>query len=87
MDSGAPGKRGYCEVTRKGVTQRLASKSMVTLNRGDRVKVFMGGGGGYGDAAQRDAALAAADIEDGMVAAGTVGDGTVGDGMAGTAAR
>ena len=40
---------------------------MVTLNRGDRVKVYMGGGGGYGDAAERPRSLREADIEDGMV--------------------
>ncbi|GAB7549194.1 hydantoinase B/oxoprolinase family protein [Cupriavidus sp. 8B] len=65
---GNEGRRGYCELTRNGVTERLASKSMVTLNRGDRVKVYMGGGGGYGDEAERDPALIKADIDDGMVA-------------------
>ncbi|VVD61034.1 methylhydantoinase [Pandoraea eparura] len=64
---GGAGERGYCELTRNGVTERIASKSMVTLNRGDRVKVYMGGGGGYGDAAERPRALREADIEDGMV--------------------
>ena len=64
---GEAGERGYCELTRNGVTERIASKSMVTLNRGDRVKVYMGGGGGYGDAAERPRSLREADIEDGMV--------------------
>lgn len=66
---GEEGQRGYCELTRNGVTERLASKSMVTLNRGDRVKVFMGGGGGYGDPAERDPALIEADIANGMASA------------------
>jgi N-methylhydantoinase B len=65
---GQDGKRGYCEVTRGGVTERLPSKSMVTMNRGDRVKVFMGGGGGYGEAGERATALLQADLSDGMVA-------------------
>lgn len=66
---GEEGQRGYCELKRNGVTERLASKSMVTLNRGDRVKVFMGGGGGYGDPAERDPALIEADIANGMASA------------------
>ncbi|WP_423200457.1 hydantoinase B/oxoprolinase family protein [Cupriavidus sp. H19C3] len=66
---GEEGQRGYCELTRHGVTERLASKSMVTLNRGDRVKVFMGGGGGYGNPAERDAALIEADRANGMALA------------------
>jgi N-methylhydantoinase B len=65
---GQDGKRGYCEVTRGGVTEQLPSKSMVTMNRGDRVKVFMGGGGGYGEAGERATALLQADLSDGMVA-------------------
>lgn len=63
---GEDGKRGYCEVTRDGIREKLASKSIVTLNRGDRVKVFMGGGGGYGDPAERDPRLCQADILNGM---------------------
>jgi N-methylhydantoinase B len=66
---GQPGKLGYCELTRNGVVERLPSKAMVTLNRGDRIKVYMGGGGGYGDAAEREGALLQADIDDGMVSA------------------
>ena len=64
---GEEGKRGYCEVTRNGVTERIASKSMLTLMKGDRVKVFMGGGGGYGDAHERHPSLVEADGRDGMV--------------------
>ncbi|CAG9267672.1 N-methylhydantoinase B [Paraburkholderia unamae] len=65
---GESGQCGYCELTRNGVTERLPSKSMVTLNCGDRIKVYMGGGGGYGNVAERLPALHEADIRDGMVA-------------------
>jgi N-methylhydantoinase B len=64
---GKDGKPGHCEVTRNGVTERLPSKSMVTLNRGDRVKVYMGGGGGYGDPREREPSLIEADICNGLV--------------------
>jgi len=69
---GEEGKRGYCEITRNGVTERLASKSIVTLSKGDRVKVFMGGGGGYGDARERSPELVEADICDQMVVNGGI---------------
>jgi N-methylhydantoinase B len=49
------------------VTQRLPSKSKITLNRGDKVKIFMGGGGGYGDPRERHLSLKKADIRNGLV--------------------
>lgn len=65
---GQEGGRGYCEVTRAGRTEWIASKSLVALQSGDRVKVFMGGGGGYGEPRDRPADLIEADLRDSLVA-------------------
>lgn len=57
-------------LTRHGATpQDVASKQIMTLNRGDRLVVRTAGGGGHGDPRQRDPALVLADAENGKISA------------------
>ena len=46
----------------------LKSKDSMELRRGDVVTMVLGGGGGFGDPAARDARLVMRDAEDGYVA-------------------
>ncbi|HYF07201.1 MAG TPA: hydantoinase B/oxoprolinase family protein [Acetobacteraceae bacterium] len=64
---GGPGSTGFCEVMRGGQPMALKSKDQVELRKGDVVTLALGGGGGYGDPAERPAAAIARDIEDGIV--------------------
>lgn len=68
---GQDGRCGYGEIERDGRTERIPSKSIHTLRRGDRVTVFMGGGGGYGPPDERDPIHLLADLDDGLASAGT----------------
>ena len=63
---GDQGSCGYCEVTRAGSVERIPSKSLIRLNAGDTVKMYMGGGGGYGKPAERLPARIEADRLDGL---------------------
>ena len=63
---GDQGSCGYCEVTRAGAVERIPSKSLIRLNAGDTVKMYMGGGGGYGKPAERLPARIEADRLDGL---------------------
>jgi N-methylhydantoinase B len=65
---GQPGDTGFCEIRRGGQTIRLRSKDEVPLQRGDVVTLAVGGGGGYGDPAERAAERRAEDLMDGYVA-------------------
>jgi N-methylhydantoinase B len=67
---GGPGATGSCEVLRGGQRMPLRSKDSVELRKGDVVTLSLGGGGGYGDPAQRPAAAIARDREDGLVTRG-----------------
>jgi N-methylhydantoinase B len=64
---GTPGALGGCEVLRGGRRIALRSKDQVELRRGDVVTMVLGGGGGFGDPAERSPALAERDLEDGLV--------------------
>lgn len=67
---GADGARNVFSYTQDGVTRRppLVSKMVgIALERGDRVRLETPGGGGYGDAALRDAAALARDEQAGYV--------------------
>jgi N-methylhydantoinase B len=47
--------------------RRLLKASRVTLRRGDVIRTMTGGGGGFGDVAERDPELVRADVRDGHV--------------------
>jgi N-methylhydantoinase B len=64
---GRPGATGWCEVMRGGQRIKLRSKDQFELRKGDVVTLALGGGGGYGDPAERDADALARDVEDGLV--------------------
>jgi N-methylhydantoinase B len=64
---GGPGQSGQCEVQRGEQTISVRSKDDLMLMKGDVVTIRTGGGGGYGDAAERDPALIARDRADGFV--------------------
>jgi len=63
---GEPGATGYCEVRRGDQVIPVESKSETPLLRGDIVTLAVGGGGGYGDPAQREPAKREADRADGV---------------------
>jgi N-methylhydantoinase B len=63
---GGPGARGHMEIDRKGEIIRLASKTGVLLQCGDVLRIVGGGGGGYGDPAERAADASAADARMGV---------------------
>ena len=54
---GGPGATAETFVARGGQRIRLRSKQQFPLSRGDRLVVRTGGGGGYGPAGEREAAL------------------------------
>jgi N-methylhydantoinase B len=56
-------------LTRDGSTERLASKEVRTLLRGDVVSLRLNGAGGWGDPALRDPQAIAEDVADGYVSA------------------
>ncbi len=67
LAGGEPGKAGSCTITRGDESWSIPSKSLQRLRKGDRVKVFLGGGGGYGEPAQRDPEARERDRRDGLV--------------------
>jgi N-methylhydantoinase B len=58
---GSPGAPGHMEVERNGETIPLASKTGVVLRQGDVLRIVGGGGGGYGNPAERAPDARAAD--------------------------
>ncbi|KQX42526.1 hypothetical protein ASD04_00715 [Devosia sp. Root436] len=65
---GAPGTIGSVKVISKGKTLQLpANGGSASLNRGDRLRVETGGGGGIGDPATRDPDLVARDLSLGRI--------------------
>ena len=69
MDGGGLGSCNYVEVE-DAATQRvtrLHHHPNWPVNKGDRVRVISGGGGGWGDPRDRGAADIAADIKDGLL--------------------
>jgi N-methylhydantoinase B len=68
LQGGEPGLRGYCRVLRaNGTIEDLRSKAAVDLAKGDKVEMFVGGGGGFGRIAERPDALIERDLADGLV--------------------
>ncbi len=62
---GGEGKSGYFELTRDGKTQRLRSKGVDDLKKGDLVRIVTPGGGGYGPPTGRKLEAIANDLYDG----------------------
>jgi N-methylhydantoinase B len=67
---GEPGATGYLQVTRGGETIDLKSKTAFDLVKGDIVTLAVGGGGGYGPAAERVQERIEDDVEDGFISVG-----------------
>lgn len=66
-DEGAGGRATF--VPTDGEERSLHSKDGLTATRGDSLRLYTAGGGGYGDAADRDPAAVEADVENGLVSA------------------
>jgi N-methylhydantoinase B len=65
---GQPGARGRFMVERaSGAEEPLPCVAGTTLNRGDVLRIEVGGGGGYGDPLERDPRLIEQDIHQGRV--------------------
>jgi N-methylhydantoinase B len=64
---GATGAPYRVTLTRGGTTRSVKGKETVGLETGDVVAIETCGGGGYGDPADRPAALTAADRREGYV--------------------
>lgn len=54
-------------LVRDGLSTVVPSKCALTLRKGDRLQVTIGGGGGYGDASKRDPALINRDLLEGRI--------------------
>ena len=68
LAGGEPGRCGYCRVLRAdGTVEELRSKAAVDLAKGDRVEMFVGGGGGFGRVSERPDALIERDLADGLM--------------------
>jgi N-methylhydantoinase B len=67
---GNPGTVGSCRVERNGSAITVRSKDKIALQRGDVVRLAVGGGAGYGSAVNRAPHLVAQDEAEGYVSAG-----------------
>ena len=63
---GGPGRHAENLINRDGETIRVGSKAGIELKKGDLLIMRTGGGGGYGDAVERDARMNARDLEEGL---------------------
>lgn len=63
---GGPGRHAENLIERDGETIRVGSKAGVELKKGDLLIMRTGGGGGYGDAVERDEKLNVRDLEEGL---------------------
>ena len=64
-DGGQAGKAAYLGL--KSTGQRLEGKGLQEIPPGERLLLRTAGGGGIGDARQRDASATAADLENGVM--------------------
>ena len=64
---GAPGQLAENLIQREGKTIRIGSKASVELKKGDLLIMRTGGGGGYGNAHERDKLLIKHDLEEGLM--------------------
>ena len=70
VHDGGAGATGSLTVTRGGQVVQLKSNSSFDLEPGDIIRLYVGGGGGYGDPKQRPRAIVARDIDDGRITLG-----------------
>lgn len=71
---GRPGARAAAFVIGADSETPLRPLQTVNLKRGDRLRLHMAGGGGYGDPRQRDRDLVIADLRDGYISAAAAAD-------------
>ena len=64
---GRDGLTGRCELSRGGKVVPMKSKDAMVLGKGDVIAIHVGGGGGYGDPAERSRSAIARDVADGLV--------------------
>jgi len=64
---GKDGKPGVCYVERRGQPIQEIHKGYMQVQPGDRIRLFCGGGGGWGDPAARDRDLVLADVRNGYI--------------------
>jgi len=67
LNSGGEGQSGAAIIERADGTTQPALKDVLMLNAGDRVKIWTGGGGGYGDPRRRDRDQLLTDVARGYV--------------------
>jgi N-methylhydantoinase B len=67
IGGGWPGSLNGIEVVRGTTRRRLTRPSDCPLDRGDRVRIITGGGGGWGEPHARDPEAVARDMRDGFV--------------------
>ncbi len=67
QSGGRPGSVNYVELETAAGQWRVARSSQIPLTRGDRLRIVTGGGGGWGDPAQRDRKAIAEDVAHGYL--------------------
>lgn len=67
LNGGGEGQPGAAIIERADGTTQAALKDVLMLNVGDRVKIWTGGGGGYGDPRRRDSDQVLTDVARGYV--------------------
>ena len=67
MEGGHAGSQASSSVITAGVARPVPSKGVLTLRRGDVVRLQLNGAGGYGDPTTRPPEALADDIADGFV--------------------
>lgn len=67
VDGGRSGSTNYIEIRRGSTTTRIGRTAGYLLARGDRVRIVTGGGGGWGDPADRAREAVASDIRAGLI--------------------
>jgi N-methylhydantoinase B len=66
-EGGKPGSLNAIEVVRGTARQRLSRPPHFPLERGDRVRIITGGGGGWGEPHRRDPDAVAGDVRDDLI--------------------
>jgi len=69
LEGGNPGTVNYMEIEHEGNVERLSRVPYRHLERGDRVRIVTGGGGGFGDPKDRNPQSVEADIKNGYITA------------------
>jgi len=67
LEGGADGKTGRVEIHGQDQSQRTVLKEITKARKGDRVDVFTGGGGGFGEPGMREVSLIIRDLNEGYV--------------------